>query len=115
MYRCDQCGENHDGKQNKRVSEVRNVNYSIYVMKGTRGGKEQKPTFYCESQGQEIVSEQLLCTVCAKQLEATPARVSNDIKTLECKGTKPKERVEDTKPVYNDYEREKYEEVETNK
>jgi hypothetical protein len=112
MYNCDKCGEVHKGKQNKRVSEIRNVIYDIFLLKGYRGGVERKPYFFKNTQGWEIVKEQQLCDICAKVLAEVPPKVTGKEKVVECLGTKPKEKLEEEAvPYRNDFEREKYEEV----
>jgi len=116
-YKCEKCGETHHGKQNKRVAETRTVTYNISVLKGYgRGGVEKKPSFYTTSTGWEIVKEQMLCDPCSKIMADVPARVNNKEKVMDVMGTKPKERLEEVGPVYNDYEQEKYsQETETRK
>lgn len=112
MYRCDKCGEVHKGKQNKRVSEIRNVIYDIFLLKGYKGGAERKPSFYKNTQGWEIVQEQSLCTPCAKILADVPPKVAKEEKVVESLGTKPREvLVEESVPYRNDFERDKYEDT----
>ena len=113
-YHCDRCGEVHQDKpQNKRVDEIRTVNYEIHLMKSNRGMQEKTPYFYKGAEGWEIISEQRLCDICAKIMADVPPRVAKTPKVLETVGTKPKETLEEEKTPYrNDYERDKYEDVE---
>ena len=106
-YRCDRCNAVRDGAELKRISEVRNVEYSkvfIRVDRKTKKAVERVDSVY---NGTESAAEEKLCEKCNELLMDTEPTVEKETKSVKFIGTKrefaPKyeKKDSDTKPDFD--------------
>jgi hypothetical protein len=87
-YRCDRCNAIREGAELKRISEVRNVEYSkvfVRVDRKTKKAVERVDSVY---NGIEAAAEEKLCEKCNEQLMDVEPKVEKDAKVVKFIGTK---------------------------
>lgn len=96
-FRCDECNKVVEGAENKRVSEVRNVNYTRFLAKFNNRDRKTEERFDTVFSGKEIVKENRLCSDCYNMLKDVMPVVNKATKSVSFIGTgKKKVKKEDS-------------------
>ena len=93
-YRCDNCGALRVGKELKRTSEIRNVEYDRMFIRVDRKTKKTVEKVDSVYNGTEIVEEQRLCGVCWEELKDVEPKVEKEQKIVKFVGSKKRYKPE---------------------